>query len=106
MVTRGDGETYPLSSYSGGESVWLLQSFKAAQILVNAEKSGIQFQTAFADEESGSLDKEKAERFIRMYRALMEQGGFQKLFYITHIPECQAMADHVLMFEDGGIRAA
>ncbi len=106
MVTREDGETFPLSSYSGGETVWLLQSFKAAQVLMNAEKSGVQFLTAFADEESGSLDKEKAEKFILMYRELMNQGGFSKLIYISHIQECQAMADHVLTFEDGGIRAA
>jgi DNA repair exonuclease SbcCD ATPase subunit len=106
MVTRGDGESYPLAAYSGGESVWLLQAFKAAQILVNAEKSGIQFLTAFADEETGQLDTEKAERFIKMYRALMNQGGFTKLVFISHIQECQAMADHVLEFEEGGIRAA
>ncbi len=105
MVTRGDGKTFPLFTYSGGESVWILQAFKAAQILVNAEKSGIHFATCFADEESGALDKDKAERFIQMYRALMDQGKFKKLFYISHIPECQAMADHSLVFESGGIKS-
>ena len=103
MITRGDGETYSLCDFSGGESVWVLQAFKAAQILVNAEKSGVHFATCFADEESGALDKEKAERFIQMYRALMVQGNFEKLFFISHIPECQAMADHSLVFQQGGI---
>jgi len=103
MITRGDGETYSLCDFSGGESVWVLQAFKAAQILVNAEKSGVHFATCFADEESGALDKEKAERFIQMYRALMVQGHFEKLFFISHIPECQAMADHSLVFQQGGI---
>jgi ABC-type molybdate transport system ATPase subunit len=36
----------------------------------------------------------------------MEQGQFSKLIYISHIKECQSMADHVLSFEDGGIKAA
>jgi len=103
MITRGDGESFPLAEFSGGESVWVLQAFKAAQILVNAEKSGVHFATCFADEESGALDKEKAEKFIQMYRALMEQGNFEKLFFISHIPECQAMADHSLIFQKGGI---
>ncbi len=105
MVTRGDGKTFPLFTFSGGESVWILQAFKAAQILINAEKSGIHFATCFADEESGALDKEKAERFINMYRALITQGKFKKLFYISHIPECQAMADHNLVFGKGGIKS-
>jgi len=103
MITRGDGQTYSLCDFSGGESVWILQAFKAAQILVNTEKSGIHFATCFADEESGALDKEKAERFIQMYRALMVQGHFEKLFFISHIPECQTMADHSLIFQQGGI---
>jgi exonuclease SbcC len=103
MITREDGKTYSLCDFSGGESVWILQAFKAAQILVNTEKSGIHFATCFADEESGALDKEKAERFIQMYRALMVQGNFEKLFFISHIPECQAMADHSLVFQKGGI---
>ena len=103
MITRGDGQSYSLCDFSGGESVWILQAFKAAQILVNTEKSGIHFATCFADEESGALDKEKAERFIQMYRALMVQGHFEKLFFISHIPECQAMADHSLLFQKGGI---
>jgi len=103
MISRGDGQSFPLADYSGGESVWILQAFKAAQILVNAEKSGVHFQTCFADEESGALDKDKAERFIKMYRALMAKGDFEKLFFISHIPDCQAMADHALIFQHGGI---
>jgi len=105
MITRGDGEAFPLSRYSGGESTWVLQAFKAAQILVNAEKSGVHFKTCFADEETGALDKDKAERFIKMYRALMEKGGFKKFFFISHIQDCQAMADHTLTFEHGGIKS-
>jgi DNA repair exonuclease SbcCD ATPase subunit len=103
MITREDGKTFPLSKYSGGEKVYILQAFKAAQIYVNSEKSGIHFSTAFCDEESSALDKDKAEKFILMYRALMVKSGFEKLIYITHIPECQALADHVLTFEKGGI---
>jgi DNA repair exonuclease SbcCD ATPase subunit len=102
-VTREDGKTYSLSEFSGGESIWILQAFKAAQVVVNIEKSGVHFQTAFADEESSALDTEKSEKFIKLYRALLKRAGFEKLLYISHIKEAQSMADHSLEFTKGGI---
>jgi DNA repair exonuclease SbcCD ATPase subunit len=102
-ITREDGESFPLANYSGGESVWVLQSFKAAQILVNTEKSGISCLTCYCDEETGALDTEMAEKFVLMYRALRKKGNFEKLIFISHLKNCQAMADHALEFKKGGI---
>jgi len=33
----------------------------------------------------------------------METGGFNDCFFISHRPECVAMSDHVLEFNNGGI---
>jgi hypothetical protein len=33
----------------------------------------------------------------------METGGFDTCFFISHRPECVAMANHVLEFGEGGI---
>jgi DNA repair exonuclease SbcCD ATPase subunit len=104
-VTREDGQTFPLAEYSGGESVYILQAFKCAQIVVNIEKSGVHFQTAFADEESSALDKDKSEKFIQLYRALLNRAGFEKLIYITHMPEAQALADHSIEFTKDGLKS-
>ena len=104
-VTREDGQTFPLAEYSGGESVYILQAFKCAEIVVNIEKSGVHFQTAFADEESSALDKDKSEKFIQLYRALLKRAGFEKLIYITHMPEAQALADHSIEFTKDGLKS-
>ena len=104
-VTREDGKTYSLSEFSGGESVYILQAMKCAQIVVNIEKSGVHFQTAFADEECSSLDKGKSEKFIKLYRALLKRAGFEKLIYITHIPEAQALSDYVIDFTKEGLKS-
>jgi exonuclease SbcC len=71
--------------------------------LISKEKSGKAFCTAMADEEDGNLDAGNAQNFIHMYRAFIEAGGFDDCFFISHRPECVAMADHVLTFGNGGI---
>lgn len=103
LVIREDGTEVLLDDLSGGEKVWVLKSLRLAMTLVSKQKSGKLFGTALADEEDGALDVENAQNFVHLYRAFMEQGDFGTAYFISHKPECVAMADHVLEFNRRGI---
>jgi len=76
---------------------------RLAMTLISKEKSAKAFTSFFADEEDGALDPENAQNFIGMYRSFMKSGGFDTGFFISHKPECVAMADHVMIFGNGKI---
>ncbi len=103
VVIRGDGSESLLENLSGGEKVWILKALRLAMTMVSKEKSGRNFTSFFADEEDGALDGEKALNFVGLYRSLMETGGFDSCYYISHNPGVVAMADHQLVFSKGGI---
>jgi exonuclease SbcC len=103
LALEEDGRETLLEDLSGGEQTWLLKALRLAMTLISKEKSGKAFCTAMADEEDGNLDAGNAQNFIHMYRAFIEAGGFDDCFFISHRPECVAMADHVLTFGNGGI---
>ena len=96
LVIREDGSETLLEHLSGGQKVWVLKALRLAMTLISKEKSGHNFRTAFGDEEDGSLDVDSAQAFCAMYRQFMEEGGFDTFIFISHRPECVAMADHVI----------
>ncbi|WP_022667895.1 AAA family ATPase [Desulfospira joergensenii] len=103
VVIRGDGSETSLENLSGGEKVWILKSQRLAMTLVSKEKSGLNFQTILCDEEDGPLDSEKAMSFVGLYKAILEVGGFNDCFFISHNPDVVAMADHWINFSENGI---
>jgi len=103
LVMREDGSEPLLENLSGGEKIWILKALRLAMTLISKEKSGHNFLTCLADEEDGALDVENALNFIRLYRAFMVSGGFESCFFISHKPECVAMADHQVLFQSGGV---
>jgi len=102
-VIDEEGEEVLLSNRSGGQKVWVLKALRLAMTMISKEKSGRDFQSLLADEEDGALDVENAKRFVSLYRAIMAKGDFNTCFYISHEPECVAMADHEIKFTDKGI---
>ena len=103
LILRDDGSEVLLDNLSGGEKVWCLKALRLAMTLIAKEKFGKNIETALSDEEDGALDGGNARNFISLYRAFAQAGGFRSCFYISHKPECVAMADHVLMFGDKGV---
>jgi len=103
IVIADDGSEILLENLSGGQRVWILKALRLAMTLLSKEKSCADFRSAYADEEDGALDPEKARAFVDMYRQFMRSGGFESFFYISHRPECVAMADHTIEFNENGI---
>ena len=103
LVIREDGSEVLLDNLSGGEKVWNLKALALGLTLVSKEKSGTNYLSAMADEEDGSLDVENAQNFVSLYRSFMPIGRFEDLYFISHKPECVAMADHIISLSETGI---
>ena len=102
-----DGEEVLLSNRSGGQKVWPLKALRLAMARISKEKSGRNFQTLLSDEEDGPLSLENAKKFVSLYRAIITphkttgERVFEDCFYISHKPECVAMADNRIVFNSG-----
>jgi len=103
IALRDDGTQTLIDNLSGGERVWSLKALRLAMTLISKDRSGSRVDSVLADEEDGALDAENAQSFIRLYREFMDVGEFETCFYITHKPECVAMADHVMKFSKSGV---
>jgi len=103
LAIEESGKETLLEDLSGGEKCWSLKALRLAMTLIAKQKSGRSLESCFADEEDGALDAENAQNFIRLYQSFMEAGGFDSCFFISHRPECVAMANRILEFGEGGI---
>jgi DNA repair exonuclease SbcCD ATPase subunit len=95
------GEEVNLDNISGGQRTWNVQALWLAMSLLNQKKSNRQFDYFCSDEQDGAIDVENAIRFSALYKPFMKIGGFRDMFYISHKPECRAVADNTLYFEAG-----
>lgn len=93
-------EQKSLKSMSGGEKILIEAAVKNALCIFNARRSGIPYGTLFTDEEDGGLDAEKKKDFIRIKRRVLELGGYEREFFISHTPEVVALADETLLMEE------
>jgi DNA repair protein SbcC/Rad50 len=102
LVIKEDGTEVLLENLSGGQRVWVLKALRLAMTLLSKERSGCNFLSFMADEEDGALDIKNARQFVELYRSAMVEGGFERCIFISHKPECVAMADHVIELGHGG----
>jgi DNA repair exonuclease SbcCD ATPase subunit len=104
VVLDPDGSETMLENKSGGEKVWVLKALRLALTLLSKEKSGRNFKTVLMDEEDGALSPQNAVRFIGLYRSMMDLGGIESCYYISHKAEAVGLANHRLVFESNRIR--
>jgi len=105
QVIDADGDKVLVANRSGGQQVYALKALRLAMTKVSKEKSGRQYLTAYADEDDAGLDIETAKNFTKLYRAFLNEGGFNKVFFVSHKRECVELADHVVRLGKGGIQA-
>lgn len=97
-VIREDGSEDDFSNLSGGQKVWISEALSKGMTLISKKKSGRNFESLYSDENDGALDGEKAIDFIKMKRAMMDAGGFETYYFISHNPDVVGMADHIIDF--------
>ncbi|CUR48457.1 conserved hypothetical protein [Alloalcanivorax xenomutans] len=81
---------------SGGERIWINEALTRAIALYQAQQSGHVYHTLFSDESDGALDPEKKEQFVKMKRRVLELGGYEREFFISHSPDVWPLADAVI----------
>ena len=97
-VIREDGSEDDFTNLSGGQKVWISEALSKGMTLISKKKSGRNFESLYSDENDGALDGEKAIDFIKMKRAMMDAGGFETYYFISHNPDVVGMADHIIDF--------
>lgn len=98
-----NNEEVDVSILSGGESVLVSESISLAWSLFGAQNAGRRYHTLIRDESSSALDATKAPAYIRLLRRAAELGDFSRVFFVSHQPACEQVADAVLRVADGTI---
>jgi exonuclease SbcC len=101
-VTDNDrGRVGTAEKYSGGEQVIIDEAIALAIAIYNARKGGISGGDLFRDECSGTLDNDKAPRYISMLRKALTLGGFSRCYFITHQDFLVDLADKTIVCNNG-----
>ncbi|MCP1121515.1 SMC family ATPase [Robbsia andropogonis] len=90
------GESIPVTMMSGGEKVWINECLIRSIAIYLAQNAGQPYRTSFVDESDGPLDVERKRQFVRMKRAVLKRGGYEREFYISHTPDLICEADAVI----------
>lgn len=86
-------ESKSLRTMSGGEKVWIEEAITRAISLYNARRCGRRYQALFTDEKDGALDFKRKKEFISMKKRVLDLGGYETEFFISHSPDVQDVAD-------------
>lgn len=86
-------ESKSLRTMSGGEKVWIEEAITRAISLYNVRRSGRRYQALFTDEKDGALDFKRKKEFIAMKKRVLDLGGYETEFFISHSPDVQDVAD-------------
>ncbi|MGV7240439.1 SMC family ATPase [Caballeronia sp. M23-90] len=81
---------------SGGQKVWINECLTRGIALYLAQNTGQPYQTLFSDESDGPLDPQRKVQFMRMKREVLQQGGYQREFFISQTPDLVAEADAII----------
>lgn len=81
---------------SVGEKTWILDALVRAIAIYRANQSDKGAECLFSDEADGALDPERKRMFMKMKKSVLKIGGYRREFFISHTPELQHLADHVI----------
>ena len=97
MVFDGErNEKKSIKTMSGGERVWINECITRAIALYQLQQSGQAYGCLFTDETDGALDPDRKVMFMKMKQTVLDLGGYEKEFFITHTPELLDLADAVI----------
>lgn len=103
VIDTEQGEEKSLLDLSGGEKVWIEDAVTKAICLYNRKQSGKSVSTLFSDEKDGALDHMKKKEYLLMKKRMLELGGYEREFFITHSEDLQHLSDGRIIFASGGV---
>lgn len=90
--------------YSGGELVIVNEAVCLALTMLSCRSAGIETPTLVRDESGAALDPENGRAYVAMLRLAARQMNADRVLYVSHTPELQALADgHITIGEDGTV---
>ena len=95
------GREASIETYSGGERVVLGEALALALTSLACQYAGLRRPTLVRDETGASLDPENGRAYVKMLRRGAELLGAEKVLFVTHSPELQALADARIVVAGG-----
>jgi exonuclease SbcC len=101
VIDTEHGRDAPVETYSGGEKVIVGEAISLALTMVACHRAGLTAPTLVRDESGAALDPGNGRSYIAMLRRAAELVGADKVLFVTHDPELQALADARIDVGDG-----
>lgn len=98
------GREAEAETFSGGERVLIGEAVSLALSVFACRRLGVDGPSLVRDESGAALSPENGRRYIEMLRRAAATIGADRVLYVSHSPELQDLADHVIHVANGTAR--
>lgn len=98
------GREAEAETFSGGERVLIGEAVSLALSVFACRRLGVDGPSLVRDESGAALSPENGRRYIEMLRRAAATIGADRVLYVSHSPELQELADHVIHVANGTAR--
>jgi DNA repair protein SbcC/Rad50 len=103
VLDSRDNTVDNLLKKSGGEREFIEDAITKSIAIYNGQSSGKAYKTLFSDERDGALDPEKKKHFFTIKKKVLEIGGYEREFCVTHTEALKGMADAIIELGEDGV---
>ncbi len=93
IINNDNAEEMLIENLSGGEKAMAGLVFSLSLAVEQREASSLDIRTLILDEPSAGLSEENSVKYLDMLDAVLNETGLQQVFFISHMPVMQNLAD-------------
>lgn len=101
IIDNNTGEEKLIENLSGGEKAMAGLVFSLSLAVEQRESSGLDVRTLILDEPSAGLSEENSLKYLDMLDAVLDETGIEQVFFISHMPTMQNLADASIFVRKG-----
>lgn len=101
IINNDNGEEMLIENLSGGEKAMAGLVFSLSLAVEQREASGLDIRTLILDEPSAGLSEENSIKYLNMLDAVLDETGIEQVFFISHMPSMQNLADASILVRKG-----
>jgi exonuclease SbcC len=104
IINNETGEEMLIENLSGGEKAMAGLVFSLSLAVEQREACGLDIRCLILDEPSAGLSEENSLKYLSMLDAVLDETGIDQVFFISHMPVMQSLADatiNVIKGQDG-----